>query len=77
MLYICMEVIRISATNNWETFVPTFPDSPHHPECNLCTGPVLVCRAAVVQLHHTAIVDLDAIGPVAHGPFGAVCHLLK
>lgn len=65
------------SSNNWEAFVSTFPDTGHHPECNRRTGPVLVGRAALVQLHHTAIVQLEAIGPVAHGPFGAVRHLLK
>lgn len=67
----------LMTSNSWETFVPTFPDTGHHPECNLCTGPVMVCSAIVVQPHHAAIVQLETIGLIAHGPFNTVRCLLK
>lgn len=69
--------INIWVQLNHTRAVPTCPESRYLPECHLSTGLECVCGTLVVQLHHAAIAELKAVGPVTHLPAGALCHLFE
>lgn len=69
--------IKLWVHLNQTPAVPTCPESRYLPECHLSTGLECVCGTPVVRLHHAAVAELKAVGPIAHLPAGALCHLLE